>query len=254
MSGAIYPSLKDRVVFVTGGATGIGAGIVEAFAEQGSKVAFVDLDVRAGHDLAERLGKTGAPKPLFLQCDLRDIPALRAAIQKASAQLGVIRTLVNNAANDERHALDTVTPEYWDDRMAVNLRHQFFAVQAIYPAMAKAGGGSIVNLGSVTWLLGEGGMPGYSAAKAAIAGLTRSLARDLGPHNIRVNSVLPGWIMTERQVKLWLDETGERQIRENQCLKEKLYPPDIARMVLWLAADDSRLCTAQNFIVDAGWT
>jgi len=252
MSGAIYPSLKDRVVFVTGGATGIGAGIVEAFAQQGAKVAFVDLDVRAGQELAERVGKTGAPKPLFLECDLRDIPALRAAIQQASAQLGVIRTLVNNAANDERHALDTVTPEYWDDRMAVNLRHQFFAVQAIYPAMAKAGGGSIVNLGSVTWLLGEGGMPGYSAAKAAIAGLTRSLARDLGPHNIRVNSVLPGWIMTERQIKLWLTPESEKRLLERQCLKRKLYPVDIARVVLFFAADDSGACTNQNYIADAG--
>jgi NAD(P)-dependent dehydrogenase (short-subunit alcohol dehydrogenase family) len=252
MSGAIYPSLKDRGVFVTGGATGIGAGIVEAFAQQGSKVAFVDIDVRAGQELAERLGNEGVPKPLFLQCDLRDIPALRAAIQKASAQLGVIRTLVNNAANDERHALDTVTPEYWDDRMAVNLRHQFFATQAVYPAMAKAGGGSIVNLGSITWLLGEGGMPGYSAAKAAIAGLTRSLARDLGVHNIRVNSVLPGWIMTERQIKLWLTPESEKRLLERQCLKRKLYPVDIARVVLFFAADDSGACTNQNYIADAG--
>jgi NAD(P)-dependent dehydrogenase (short-subunit alcohol dehydrogenase family) len=252
MSGAIYPSLKDRVVFVTGGATGIGAGIVEAFAEQGSKVAFVDIDVGSGNALADRIGKAGSPKPLFLECDLRDIAALRAAIQQASAKLGVIRTLINNAANDERHALDQVTPEYWDDRMAVNLRHQFFATQAVYPAMAKAGGGSIVNLGSITWLLAEGGMPGYSAAKAAIAGLTRSLARDLGPHNIRVNSVLPGWIMTERQIKLWLTPESEKRLLERQCLKRKLYPVDIARVVLFFAADDSGACTNQNYIADAG--
>jgi NAD(P)-dependent dehydrogenase (short-subunit alcohol dehydrogenase family) len=252
MSGAIYPSLKDRVVFVTGGATGIGAGIVEAFALQGSQVAFVDIDVKAGDELAGRLGTTGSPKPLFIECDLRDIAALRAAIQTASDRLGVIRTLVNNAANDERHALDKVTPEYWDDRMAVNLRHQFFAVQAVYPGMAKAGGGSIVNLGSITWLLGEGGMPGYSAAKAAIAGLTRSLARDLGVHNIRVNSVLPGWIMTERQIKLWLTPESEKRLLERQCLKRKLYPIDIARVVLFFAADDSGACTNQNYLADAG--
>jgi len=252
MSGAIYPSLKDRVVFVSGGATGIGAGIVEAFAEQGSRVAFVDIEAKAGQELSERIGKSGKPKPLFIECDLRDIPALRRSIDRASGELGVIRTLVNNAANDERHALDKVTPEYWDDRMAVNLRHQFFATQAVYPGMAKAGGGSIVMLGSVTWLLAEGGMPGYSAAKAAIAGLTRSLARDLGVHNIRVNSVLPGWIMTERQIKLWLTPESEKRLLERQCLKRKLYPVDIARVVLFFAADDSGACTNQNYVADAG--
>jgi NAD(P)-dependent dehydrogenase (short-subunit alcohol dehydrogenase family) len=252
MADATYPSLKDRVVFVTGGASGIGAAIVEAFVRQGSKVAFVDIDTPSAQQLHARLEKDGLPRPLYIECDLRNIPALQAAIRQARDQLGIIRTLVNNAANDERHPLDQVTVEYWDDRMAVNLRHQFFAAQAVYKDMAAAGGGSIVNLGSITWLLAEGGMPGYSAAKAAIAGLTRSLARDLGPHNIRVNSVLPGWIMTERQIKLWLTPEAEKRLLERQCLKRKLYPVDIARVVLFFAADDSGACTNQNYVADAG--
>jgi NAD(P)-dependent dehydrogenase (short-subunit alcohol dehydrogenase family) len=168
-------------------------------------------------------------------------------------QLGPIRVLVNNAAHDERHALDTVTPEYWDDRLAVNLRHQFFAAQAVYPDMAAAGGGAIVNLGSTSCMAGQGGMPGYTAAKSAVVGLTRGLARDLGPHNIRVTSVVPGWIMTERQVRLWLTPEAEADLLRRQCLKRKLMPEDIARMVLFLAADDSAGCTAQNYLVDAGW-
>ena len=252
-NGAIYPSLKDRPVFVTGGGGGIGASIVEHFCRQDARVAFVDIDEAASGALVERIAASGDPAPLFLPCDLRDIPALRAAIAEAAEALGPIRILINNAAHDERHTIDEVTPEYWDDRMAVNLRHQFFAVQAVHKGMAEAGGGAIVNLGSVTWLVGQGGMPGYSAAKSAVAGLTRSLARDLGPDNIRVNSVLPGWIMTERQVAMWLTPESEAELLQNQCLKRKLYPEDIARAVLFFAADDSSACTNQSYIVDGGW-
>ncbi|MGQ0662675.1 MAG: SDR family NAD(P)-dependent oxidoreductase [Pseudomonadota bacterium] len=251
---AIYPSLSDRVVFITGGGSGIGESIVEHFCAQQSRVAFVDIDARASRALIDRLAAIGARKPQFIPCDLRDIESLRAAIARVGDELGPIRVLVNNAGNDDRHKIEDVTVAYWDDRIAVNLRHQFFAAQAAVAQMKAAGGGSIVNFGSISWMNSEGNYPAYTASKAAVHGLTRGLARDWGPDNIRVNTVVPGWVMTKRQIELWLDETGERQIQENQCLKEKLYPPDIARMVLWLAADDSRLCTAQNFVVDAGWT
>ena len=251
---AVYPSLRDRVVFVTGGGSGIGESIVEHFSAQRAKVAFVDIAAAPSQALVARVAAAGHPKPLFIPCDLRDIAALQRAIERVRNELGLIRVLVNNAANDDRHRVEDVTADYWDERMAVNLRHQFFAAQAVIAQMKAAGGGSIINFGSVSWMNGEGGYPAYTTAKAAVHGLTRGLARDFGRDKIRVNTVVPGWVMTERQVKLWLDETGERQIAENQCLKEKLYPPDIARMVLFLAADDSRMCTAQNFIVDAGWS
>ncbi|MBM3596717.1 MAG: SDR family oxidoreductase [Alphaproteobacteria bacterium] len=251
---AIYPSLRGKVVFITGGGSGIGASIVEHFCAQRCEVAFVDIAVAEATSLVDRIAARGLPRPLFVQCDLRDIAALQAAIDRVGRELGTIRVLVNNAGNDDRHHFAKVTPDYWDDRVAVNLRHQFFAAQAVHAGMKAAGGGSIINFGSISWMNAEGGYAAYTASKAAVHGLTRSLARDFGPDNIRANTVVPGWIMTERQIKLWLDESGERQIQENQCLKEKLYPPDIARMVLFLAADDSRLCTAQNFVVDAGWT
>jgi len=251
---ANYPSLRDRVVFVTGGGSGIGESVVEHFCAQHSRVAFADIAADASKALVERIAASGLPVPRFFHCDLRDISALQAAIEAVGREIGPIRALVNNAANDDRHRVETVTVEYWDDRMAVNLRHQFFAAQAAIPQMVAAGGGSIVNFGSISWMNAEGGYPAYTAAKAAVHGITRGLARDFGPKGIRVNTVVPGWVMTKRQVDLWLDADGERQIQENQCLKEKVYPPDIARMVLFLAADDSRLCTAQNFVVDAGWT
>ena len=247
---ARYPSLEQRTVLVTGGASGIGAAIVEAFCQQGSRVAFLDRDEAAATALIERLD---AASPLFLSCDLTDIAALRQAIAVAAAALGPIAVLVNNAARDDRHAIEAVTPEMWDGIMAVNLRHQFFAAQSVVDGMVAAGGGSIVNLGSISWLVGQGGMPGYLAAKAAIAGLTRALARDLGPRNIRVNSVLPGWTMTERQIALWLTAEGEQELMARQCLKRKLMPSDIASMVLFLAADDSAMCTNQSYIVDGGW-
>jgi D-xylose 1-dehydrogenase len=251
---AIYPSLRDRVVFITGGGSGIGASIVEHFCAQGARVAFVDIAQDASRALCDRIAAAGHPRPLFMPVDLREIETLRDAIVCAARELGPIRALVNNAGNDDRHKPLDVTVPYWDDRIAVNLRHQFFAAQAVIPQMKAAGGGSIVNFGSISWMNAEGNYPAYTASKAAVHGLTRGLARDFGPDNIRVNTVVPGWIMTERQVALWLDADGERQIQENQCLKRKLYPPDIARMVLFLAADDSENCTAQNFVVDAGWT
>ena len=252
-ASAIYPSLKDKSVFVTGGGSGIGGSIVEHFCQQGSRVAFVDINKDASAALVDKIEAGGHPAPWFLECDLRDIETLQGRIAEASAKLGPVRVLINNAAHDERHAIDDVTPEYWDDRMAVNLRHQFFAVQAVHKGMAEAGGGAIVNMGSVTWMVGQGGMPGYSAAKSAVVGLTRSLARDLGPDNIRVNSVLPGWIMTERQIELWLTPESEAELMANQCLKRKLQPEDIARVVLFFAADDSGACTNQNYIADGGW-
>jgi D-xylose 1-dehydrogenase len=250
---ATYPSLAGRAVFVSGGGSGIGAAIVEHFVEQGSRVAFVDVDDAASQALCDRIGKRDRQSLLYLRCDVRDIDALRAAIARARESLGDISVLVNNAARDDRHRLEEVTVEYWDERLAVNLRHQFFAAQAVAEQMKRLGGGSIINFGSISWMTRTGGMPAYTASKAAIGGLTRGLARDLGPFNIRVNTVVPGWVMTERQRKLWLTAEGERQMDENQCLPGRLLPEDLARMVLFLAADDSRLCTAQNFIVDAGW-
>ena len=253
MTEAVYPSLRERVVFLTGGASGIGAAEVAAFAAQGARVAFVDIaDDAAAAEVVAKARAAGHPEPFFQHCDLTDIAALRAAVARAADRLGPITVLVNNAANDQRHRWEDVTPEYWDERQAVNLRHQFFAIQAVAPMMKAAGGGSIVNFGSVSWHVGQGGMPAYTTAKAAVEGLTRGMARDLGPDNIRVNCVVPGWIMTERQIRLWLTPEGEANLIRSQCLKRKLVPEDVARMVLWLAADDSRMCTSQLFVVDAG--
>ena len=250
---AQYPSLESRVTLVTGGGSGIGASIVEHFCAQRARVAFIDIAPDPSKALVQKITALGHPTPLFLPCDLRDIPALRSAVAGARRQLGPIRVLVNNAAHDERHTIGSVTPEYWDDRFAVNLRHQFFAAQAVATDMAAAGGGSIINLGSTSWLVGQGGMPAYLSAKAAVAGLTRALARDLGPKNIRVNCIVPGWIMTERQIQLWLTPEGEQELLRRQCLKRKLVPEDIARVILFFAADDSSACTNQSYIVDGGW-
>jgi NAD(P)-dependent dehydrogenase (short-subunit alcohol dehydrogenase family) len=250
---ARYPSLKDRVVFISGGGSGIGESIVEHFCAQGARVSFVDIAAEPAQALVARIAARGHPKPRFIACDLRDVPALQKAVAEVGAADGPIRVLVNNAANDDRHRTEDVTVEYWENRMQVNLRHQFFAAQAVRPQMREAGGGSIVNLGSVSWMIGEGDCIAYVTAKSAIGGLTRGLARELGPEKIRVNCVVPGWVMTERQLKLWVTPEGEKQIDASQCLPGRLYPPDIARMVLFLAADDSRMCSSQNYIVDAGW-
>ena len=252
MTAAIYPSLRDRAVFVTGGASGIGAAEVTAFARQGAKVAFVDIADDAAAALCRSLREAGHPEPFFQHCDLTDIPALQTAIAAAGAQLGPITALVNNAANDQRHTWQDMTPAYWDERMATNLRHQFFAMQAVAPMMKAAGGGSIVNFGSISWHTNSGGMPAYTTAKAAVEGLTKGMARDLGPDGIRVNTVIPGWIMTQRQIDLWLTPDAESDLMKAQCLKEKVYPEDVAKMVLWLASDDSRMCTSQLWVVDGG--
>ena len=243
---ARYPSLSGRVVLITGGASGIGASMVEHFTAQGSRVAFLDFDRPGGEATA---GRTDA---MFVACDLRDIAALRAAIAEIRGRLGPITVLVNNAARDDRHDMAAVEPDFWDERMHTNLRHQFFCAQAVSPMMKEAGYGSIINMGSVSWMKAQGGMPAYTTAKSAVRGLTRGLARDLGPHRIRVNEVVPGWIFTQRQLENWVTPESEADNMARQCLKERLYPPDIARMVLWLAADDSRMVTAQHFVVDGG--
>jgi NAD(P)-dependent dehydrogenase (short-subunit alcohol dehydrogenase family) len=250
---ATYPSLIDRTVLVTGGATGIGASLVEHFARQGAKVGFIDIDTQAGTLLAAGLADA-RNVPLFVAADLTDMAAMRSAIDSVRRRLGPIVVLINNAANDQRHSIADTTPESWDAGIAVNLKHQFFAAQAVVADMAQAGGGSIVNFGSVSWMLKMGGMPVYTTAKAAVAGLTRSLARDLGPSNIRVNTLVPGWVMTEKQIRLWLDDAGRAAIARGQCIDRPLMAEHIARMALFLAADDSAMCTAQDFVVDAGWT
>jgi D-xylose 1-dehydrogenase len=249
---AIYPSLKGRTVFISGGGTGIGASIVEHFAEQGAKVGFVDIDEKASTALVRKIEAAGHGTPLFLQTDVRDVKAYQAAIADIAARLGTITVLINNAARDDRHDLAEVTPDFWDERIAVNLRHQYFAIQAVAPGMRVAGGGSIVNFSSVSYHKMTARLSVYQAAKAAVIGMTRGLARDLGPDRIRLNAITPGWIMTQRQIDLWLTPEAEADLMKSQCLKEKVYPPDIARMALWLAADDSRLVTAQNFVVDGG--
>ena len=251
-SFASYPSLKDRTVFVSGGGSGIGASIVEHFAGQGAKVGFVDIDEPASTALVKKIATAGSPAPLFLKADVRDVKAYQAAIAEIAAKLGAITVLINNAARDDRHDLADVTPAFWDERIAVNLRHQFFAIQAVAPGMKAAGGGSIVNFSSVSYHTMTARLSVYEAAKAAVIGLTRGLARDLGPDKIRLNAITPGWIMTQRQIDLWLTPEAEADLMKAQCLKEKVYPPDIARMALFLASDDSRLISAQNFVVDGG--
>ncbi|WP_336331440.1 SDR family oxidoreductase [Pseudomonas putida] len=251
--GARYPSLNNKVVLITGGASGIGKSLVEHFHDQGCQVAFVDLNHEAGVAVVDELGQKDGHAPYFEACDLKDLDALKAVIDRVNAKFGAITVLVNNAGNDDRHKLDSVTSEYFDDRIAVNLKHQLFTAKYIHEQMKAAGGGSIINFSSITWMDADGDCPVYVTAKAAIVGLTRALATELGPEGIRVNAIAPGWIMTERQVTKWLDENGERTIKTRQALLGKLYPPDVARMALWLAADDSRMCSKQTFIVDGGW-
>lgn len=249
---ATYPSLRGRVVLVTGGASGIGAEHVTQFARQGATVAFLDVAEDAAGLLIAALREERLPPPLFLPCDLRDIAALRDAVAEIGRRLGAVTVLVNNAANDERHAYQDVTVEYWDERMATNLRHQFFAIQSVAPMMRASGGGSIINFGSISWRASQGGMPAYTSAKAAVEGLTKGMARDLGPDGTRVNTVIPGWIMTQRQIDRWLTPEAEENLLRAQCLKAKLVSADVSRMVLWLASDDSRMCTGQSWVVDAG--
>lgn len=253
---ARYPSVQGRVVFISGGATGIGECLVEQFVAQGARVGFVDIAVEAGQALVARLaGARPAPAtpPLFLPCDITDVAALRQAIAQVSQALGPITVLLNNAANDQRHKIAEVTPEFWDQAVAVNMRHAFFAAQAVVSDMAAAGGGSIINFGSVSWMLRQGDLAAYASCKAAMQGLSRTLARDLGPQRIRVNTLVPGWTMTDKQRRLWVTADTEQEIRRNQCLGDPVLPEHIAHMALFLAADDSAMCTAQTFVVDGGW-
>ena len=249
MTYANYPSLAGRVAVVSGGATGLGEEIVRHLVAQGARVGFVDIDVAAAESLAAELGEAAR----FLPCDVRDIPALEDAIARFAAELGPVRILVNNAAHDLRHTIDELDVAYWDDRQAVNLRHHFFAARAVAPMMRAAGGGSIINMGSISAHIDLQDLVGYITAKAGIEGLTRTLARELGPDRIRVNCVIPGWVMTARQMRDWVTPEAEEHIRRSQSLADKVYPADVARMVLWLAADDSAMCTAQKWVVDGGW-
>ncbi|MBV8500100.1 MAG: SDR family oxidoreductase [Paucibacter sp.] len=250
---AHYPSLRDRSILITGGATGIGATLVEAFVAQGARVGFIDLAVAEGDALVERLSGAGLHAPHFVTADLGDVAALRAAIATLREHIGPIEALLNNAANDKRHAVEETTPEFWDASVAVNIKHQFFAAQAVLPDMKAAGGGSIINFGSISWYLRQGGMPAYTSSKAAVQGLTRGLARDFGAHGIRVNTLVPGWVMTEKQLRLWVNEETRQEIARSQCINAPVMPEHIAHMALFLAADDSAMCTAQNFVVDGGW-
>jgi NAD(P)-dependent dehydrogenase (short-subunit alcohol dehydrogenase family) len=248
-----YPSLRDICVLITGGATGIGAALVEHFASHGSRIAFLDIDETSAAKLIEETNRREGHPPIFLRCDLTDIAALRVAVKEVESQLGPIRVLVNNAANDDRHEFAEVTPEYWDQRMDVNLRHHFFAAQAVAPRMTRAGGGSIINMSSIAWMIPSTGLPAYVTAKAGIVGLTRTLAKELGPANIRVNAVSPGAIMTERQRRLWMTPEYLAEIIQRQSLKRELLPDDVARLILFLASDDSSAITGQNLVIDGGW-
>jgi NAD(P)-dependent dehydrogenase (short-subunit alcohol dehydrogenase family) len=249
---AVYPSLRGRTAFVSGGASGLGAEFVNQLVGQGMRVAFVDVDLDRGAALEQLLRSAGA-EAMFLECDVRDVPSLRQTIGQAAQALGPIRVLVNNAADDHRDHVAEMTPELWDDRLAVNVRHHFFAAQAVAEMMRQAGGGSIINLGSISAHIDLMDLPGYITAKAGIEGLTRTLAREFGPWRIRVNCIIPGWVMTQKQLDHWITPEAEESIARNQCLPDKLYPDDVARLLLWLASDDSRSCTAQRWIVDGGW-
>lgn len=249
---ATYPSLADKRVIITGGGSGIGEGLVEAFVAQGAQVAFVDIVDLPSRALVERLAPGAMHAPLFRHCDLTDIDSLKRAMAELEHGLGGVDILVNNAANDDRHTIEQVTPEYWDERMAVNLRHQFFAAQAVVPAMKRAGRGVILNFGSISWHLGLNDLVLYQTAKAAIEGMTRSMARDLGRANIRVNTIVPGNVQTPRQER-WYTPEGEAEIVSAQCLDGRIQPADVAALVLFLASDDARMCTGHDYFVDAGW-
>ncbi len=253
LSFAIYPSLTDRVVLITGGASGIGADTVRAFAANGARVAFLDLQQEAGEELARELAATAPHAPLFLRCDVTDIPALQAAIGRVRERLGPVAVLVNNAADDNRQAVTDITQATWDHAQDVNLRHHFFAAQAVHPQMKELGFGSIVNFSSIAWRSGAAGMAPYAAAKAAVVGLTFALAQAFGPDNIRVNAIEPGAVITDRQRQLWFKtQASVDQVVQRQMIRRVLLGDEIARTVLFLAADDSRMITKQSITVDAG--
>jgi len=248
-----YFDLENKRVFVTGGGSGIGASIVEHFCEQGSEVYFVDINVEESEKLVDEMKNKKFREPTFIECDLINIKLLQETISKILTEKGPINILINNAANDTRHKIDDVTVEYWDERINVNLRHFFFTVQAVKKSMIENNGGVIINMGSTSWMIGQGGMAAYTAAKSGVVGMTRSFARDLGEFNIRVNSVVPGWVMTQRQIDMWLNKESEEELMKKQCLKEKLMPNEIAQAVLFFSSDQSSGCTNQSYIVDKGW-
>lgn len=253
-AGVRYPDLAGRKVFITGGGSGIGAELVAAFTRQGAKVAFVDIADQASERLVDGLETEGHEPPWWRRVDVRDIAALQASIADAEVLLGDFDVLVNNVASDDRHGFATVTADYFDQRMAINQRPAFFAIQSVLAGMRRRGGGSIINMGSTGWQSKSGGYPCYALAKSSVNGLTRGLARELGAQRIRINTVSPGWVMTQRQVAQWLDTEGEQALERNQCLPDRIAPVDIAAMVLFLASSEARMCTAQEFVVDAGWT
>lgn len=250
---ATYPSLRDKAVIVTGGASGIGEAIVRAFAGQHARVAFLDIHDAAAHTLMHDLAQQGLPQPLYRTCDVTDVAALQASAQSVLQAFGTVDVLINNAGNDARHTLEEVTSDSWDAGIAVNLKHQFFMSQAVIPAMRQARHGSIINMSSISWLIPSTGLPVYVTAKAAIVGMTRTLAHELGQDNIRVNCILPGAILTERQQRLWLTEAYRAEVMASQALKRHIYPDEVARLALFLAADDSSAITNQSFVIDGGW-
>ena len=247
-----YASLKDRVVFISGGSSGIGAELVRAFAEQGAKVAFCGTKADGGKALVDELVAAGHAAPWYGACDVRDVAAYQALLARVAAELGSVRVLVNNAGRDDRHKMEEVTSEFWDDRIALNLKHYFFAIQSVAPGMEKAGSGSVINMGSVSWMRGRPNLVGYTTAKAGILGLTRTLARELGARNIRVNALVPGAIVTDRQTTLHRDPAADKEFLDAQCLKIRLDPGHVARATLFLAADDSDGMTGQHVLVDGG--
>ena len=250
---AQYSDLKDKRVFITGGGSGIGASLVEHFCEQHAEVYFIDINEEASNKLISECKNKKLAIPNFIKCDLLNIKELQNVISKIITEKGPIEILVNNAANDERHNIEDVTEEFWNDRMNINLRHYFFTVQSVREAMIKNKGGVIVNIGSASWMIGQGGMAAYTAAKSGVVGLTRSFARDLGEYNIRVNSVVPGWTITERQLEKWLTPESEADMMKKQCIKKRLTPSDIAKAVLFFSSDQSSGCTNQSYVVDNGW-
>jgi NAD(P)-dependent dehydrogenase (short-subunit alcohol dehydrogenase family) len=252
MGYTLYPSLRERVVFVSGGSSGIGAELVRAFAAQGSKVAFCGTKPDGGKPLIDELVQAGHAAPWYGACDVRDVAAYQALLARVGSELGPVRVLINNAGRDDRHRMEEVTSEFWDDRLALNLKHYFFAIQAVAPGMEQAGGGSVVNMGSVSWMRGRPNLVGYTTAKAGILGLTRTLARELGARRIRVNALVPGAIVTDRQTTLHRDPAADQEFLDAQCLKIRLDPGHVARATLFLAADDSDGMTGQHVLVDGG--
>ena len=247
-----YYDLENKRVFITGGGSGIGASIVEHFCEQKAEVYFIDINEDESNKLISECKNKNFYAPNFIKCDLLNIKELQSTISKIISEKGPIEILINNAANDERHKIEDVTEEFWNDRMNVNLRHYFFTVQSVREAMIKNNGGVIVNIGSASWMIGQGGMAAYTAAKSGVVGLTRSFARDLGEYNIRVNSVVPGWTITQRQREKWLTPESETEMMKKQCIKKRLMPSDIAKAVLFFSSNQSSGCTNQSYVVDNG--